>query len=122
MQPSKTFVFKPYPSSLEERMCLSLAHYSSNNRTCLNLLYFDLSCKGFLPYATLTVNLPKAKLSNPNCVFLDVNNCIWVERLLIDTLGVAKRTNHYAQSGFCIYPEVKLDIDKLSDYIYFKEA
>ena len=94
MPPEKTFTFKPYPFSLEERMCLTIAHYSSNNRACLNLLYFDLSCKGFLPYATLTVNLPKAKLSKPNCVFLDINNCIWVERLLIETLGVAKRTNN----------------------------
>lgn len=121
MPPEKTFTFKPYPFSLEERMCLTMAHYSSNNRICLNLLYFDLSCKGFLPYATLTVNIPNAKLSAPNCVFLDANNCQFVERLLIETLHVAERTNHYATSGFCIYPEVALDIDKLSDYIYFRE-
>lgn len=122
MPPEKTFIFQPYYFSPEERMCLKLHHYSSNNRIALQLLYFDLSCKGFLPYATLTVNIPNAKLSSKNCVFLDTNNCKFVERLLIETLHVAKLTNHYATSGFCIYPEVELNIDKLTDYIYFTEV
>ena len=120
MPPEKTFTFKPYPFSLEERMCLKLQHYSSNNRIALQLLYFDLSCKGFLPYAMLTVNIPNAK-SSSKTVFLDTNNCPFAERLLIDTLHVAKRTNHFAVSGFCVYPEVELNANKLYDYIYFTE-
>lgn len=122
MPPEKTFIFQPYYFSLEERMCLRMHQYSSNNRIAIELLYFDFSVRGFLPYATLTVNIPNAKLSSKNCVFLDTNNCQFAERLLIDTLHVAKRTNHLATSGFCVYPEVELNANKLYEYIYFTEV
>lgn len=121
MPPEKTFIFQPYYFSPQEKMCLRMHKYFDNNRIALQLLYFDTTFQTFLPYAMLSVNIPDTKLSSENCIFLDVNNCKFAERLLIETLHVAKRTNHFATSGFCVYPEVELNANKLYDYIYFTE-
>lgn len=117
MQDKTRFLYRPTFANEPLESYLTFTRYSCNNRPALQLYCYDTELEGFLPYATLSVNLPDAKPSNSNCIFVDVNNCPFVLHLLITTLNVAKLTNHTASSGWCIYPEVELNPDALSKYI-----
>lgn len=122
MQPETRFKFRPNVFMPELEMYIEQYQYQQNNRTCLQLYYFDPELKTFFPYATLTVNIPAFKLSNPNCALLDTNNCPWSEELLVDALSCAEPTDRYARSGFCYYPEVELIPEQLEKLIYYKRG
>ena len=121
MQTETRFLYAPHHETGELEMYLTLSRYSSNNRTAIQAMYYDPDCEIFMPYATLTVNLPDHKPSNPNCVFVDVNNVPWVLDLLISRLHVGELTSNIAVSGFCVYFEIELKPDALLNYIYNKE-
>lgn len=121
MQNETRFLYHPPLETEELEMYLNVARYCSNNRMAIQLMYYDAKCGTFLHYATLTVNLPDHKPSNPNCVFVDVNNCNWVLDLLISKLHAGELTSNIAISGFCAYFEIELKPDVLAKYIYYKE-
>lgn len=121
MQEQTRFLYHPPLETEDREMHLSISRYSSNNRTAIRLMYYDPDCHAFLLYATLTVNLPEHKPSNPNCVFVDLNNVPWVLDLLISTLHAGELTSNIAISGFCVYFEIELKPDALAKYIYCKE-
>jgi hypothetical protein len=64
------------------------------------------------PWQNLTVNLEIA--TDDNCAFVDTNNNgeEIIEWLISN--GIGKPTGRTARSGFCIYPEVEFDMDKLT--------
>lgn len=116
MQERTKFTYRP-PFAKQELECyLSLERYSCNNRTCIQLYYYEDSFQAYMPYATLTVNIPDSTLTNNHCVFLDINNCPWVLHLLIAILRIGKLTNNIANSGFYSYPEIEINPDKLCKY------
>ena len=116
MQEKTKFTYRP-PFAKQELECyLSLVRYSCNNRTAIQLYYYNHEFKNYMPYATLTVNIPEVTPSNNHCVFLDINNCPWVLHLLIAILHIGELTNNVASSGFCTYPEIEINPDELCKY------
>lgn len=86
---------------------LSLDHYTVDGSLCLRVLndHDRLIC-------TLTVYLGEVP---KNCAYLDVNNCIFAEKLVTE-LGIGKFFANVLGSGFCIYPLYKFDLDKIKKY------
>lgn len=58
------------------------------------------------PYATITVNLPNARLSDENCAFVDTNNVPFIDEWLEEN-GIAEPTGRFGFSGYCCYPEMR---------------
>lgn len=91
--------------------------YESNNR-----LFLGLGCVGegyCEPYADVTVNIPEAFLTGEDfedCAFVDTNNMPNIVSWL-ESNGFAKRTGMEACSGYCRYPEMKFDFEKIKPYM-----
>lgn len=58
------------------------------------------------PYATISVNLIKEKLTDENCAYVDCNNVPFIDEWLEEN-GIAEPTGRFAFSGFCVYPEMR---------------
>ena len=58
------------------------------------------------PYATITVNLPNARLSDENCAFVDTNYVPFIDEWLEEN-GIAEPTGRFGFSGYCCYPEMR---------------
>lgn len=121
MHEKTRFTYKPNSYTDAEEFYLTFSYYSCNNRIALQMYYYDSDFDDYLPYATLTVNIPDANFTNKNCVFIDINNCPFALHLLAKVLDCAKLTGKTARSGYCLYPELELNPDKLYKYIYYKE-
>lgn len=66
------------------------------------------------PYATLTVNLSDYP-TNESCAYVDTNN--FPEAMgLISRYHLGTPTGEFGFSGFCMYPEVRFDLDELKKY------
>lgn len=65
------------------------------------------------PIATLTVCLDDKRLTEDE-THIDTNNCPWaVDFIEQEKLG--KKTDRIGHSGFCTYPVIKLDMDRLRE-------
>ena len=97
------------------KVAFRLAKYTSNKRLFVGILADE---DGFLePWTDLTVNMPDTELSDENCVFIDTNNngsdiVFW----LMEN-GLGNPTARWAYSGFCSYPEFRLDFDRLEQFV-----
>lgn len=60
-----------------------------------------------------------ACLSDPtlgeNESYVDTNNCPWATSFL-ESNGLAKRTGKTRRSGYCIYPEMEFDREKIAKF------
>jgi len=65
------------------------------------------------PFATLTVNINESKKCKDNAAYIDINNCDWAPRFLLEN-NLAKPTGNIGFSGWCAYPEYKFNIKKLN--------
>lgn len=94
-----------------------LASYLENNNLYVGMITHR---DGYPePYADLTVNL-SVKCAE-DCAFIDTNNCgrSIFEWLVLNEL--ATPTGRFQQSGFCVYPEMKFNMDKLMKYVTLDE-
>lgn len=120
MQEKSRFTFKPYPFTDEYEGYIEINEYSVNCRPALQLYHFDAEFQFYMPYATLTVNIPSEETTDRNCVFIDTNNCPFALNLLVNELKCAELTGHVAHSGRCYYSEVRLIPDELFKYVPYK--
>jgi hypothetical protein len=69
----------------------------------------------WLPYATLTVNLEDFPTEN-NKAFVDINNLgdEIVDWIVQNDLG--ELTGRCGFSGYCAYPEVQFNLDKIKEH------
>lgn len=65
------------------------------------------------PIATLTVCLCDRNLGEGE-TYIDTNNCLWAVDF-IEQEGLGKRTGRMGHSGYCTYPVVKLDMQKVRE-------
>lgn len=63
------------------------------------------------PIATITVCLCDRSLGEGEA-YVDTNNCPWAVDF-IEQEGLGKRTSRMRRSGYCTYPVVKFDMQKL---------
>ena len=90
-----------------------LATYSENGNLYVGMISHD---EGYAePWSDLTVNLSvKCK---PNCAYIDTNNN---GEEIIDWLcsyGLATETGMMKISGWCIYPQIEFNMEKLLEYV-----
>ncbi len=92
--------------------------YLDNGNTAVQIFHRDKE-SGDEPWSFLTVNLD-LKLPETHA-FIDINNN---GGTIVDWLvenGFAENTYCYRRSGFCSYPLVHLNLDKLKEYGYAEE-
>lgn len=65
------------------------------------------------PIATLTVCQCDNSLGEGEA-YIDTNNCPWAVDF-IEKEGLGKRTGHIGRSGYCTYPVIKFDMQKLKE-------
>lgn len=63
--------------------------------------------------ATLTVCLCDRSLGEGEA-YIDTNNCPWAVDF-IEQEGLGKRTGRTGKSGYCTYPVVKFDMEKVKE-------
>ena len=63
--------------------------------------------------ATLTVCLCDRSLGEDEA-YIDTNNCPWAVDF-IEQEGLGKRTGRTGKSGYCTYPVVKFDMEKVRE-------
>lgn len=103
----KTFTLKTRYETYENCF-LRYGYYEFGHTLYIGIYTYDE------PIATLTVNLPTGK-SNEESNFVDVNNfpeCFDI----IYGLELGEMTGDFEQSGYCLYPLVKFNIEKIKEY------
>ena len=85
---------------------LEVGHYTNNNNTALQLFTEHGS-----PFATITTNIVDLP---EGCAAIDINNCPWALEFL-ERYELVKDYWFPVQSGFCVYPVVQLDLEKLKE-------
>lgn len=87
-----------------------------NDRLLIAMLYYDSDVKQYMPYASLTVNIPWAPCGSDSA-FVDTNNC--GEKILkwITDNNLGVETGRYVRSGYCAYPEVHFNLDEVMKYV-----
>lgn len=73
----------------------------------------DLEQRG--PIARITVCIAGSGLAEDETV-IDTNNCPWAMEF-IKQHGFGQATGRMVKSGYCTYPVVKLDIEKIGEYL-----
>lgn len=66
------------------------------------------------PVARITVCLCDSALAE-NEAYVDTNNCPWVVDFL-EAKGLAKSTGRTRRSGYCIYPAMEFDREKIAKF------
>lgn len=67
------------------------------------------------PIARITVCITGSGLAEDETV-IDTNNCPWAMEF-IKQHGFGQATGRMVKSGYCTYPVVKLDIEKIGEYL-----
>ena len=86
---------------------INIGKYSRNNNTAISL-----DCNEG-KFATITVNFNENL--DEGMAYLDTNNCSWVEDIM-KKYCLGEPTGEYKQSGFCIYPLYKLDLQAIKEF------
>lgn len=89
---------------------IDIKKYSINNNTAITLMCVVNNI--IEPFATITVNFDITL--EEDLVFLDTNNCPWVEKFIED-YKLGNFANDYTHSGFCIYPLYKLNLERIKE-------
>ena len=98
---------------------LKKSTYVDGKSLAIAMEYYDEEYKAYMPFAILTTNIWKKPESN--CAFVDTNN---LGEEIIDWIvknGLGKPTGRTAPSGYCEYPEVRFDLDKIENLTRINE-
>jgi len=93
-----------------------LSRYTFNNRLSLSVYNFS---EGAI--MKLTTNLPQYSLADPADAFVDENNCPGAKDFLVEN-GFARDLDREEESGYCIYPLVRLDLEKIIPYMFEQQT
>ena len=94
-------------------MTFDLDRYADNGNLYVGLVTHE---EGYpAPWSNLTVNL--GTRCKENCAFIDINNNGNEIMEWLMQNGLAVPTGEMKYSGFCVYPEVKFNMEKLMQYV-----
>lgn len=88
---------------------LRVGRYEADNRRAIEIWNNEDG-----PIARITVCITGSRLAEDEVV-IDTNNCPWAIEF-IQQHGFGQATGRVVTSGYCIYPVVKLDLKKISEY------
>lgn len=109
-----------YTSSFgtEYEVKFELDNYSNNGRLYVGLVCFDPEFEDWEPYGHITTNIDFPITHKETCGFVDINNMGEdIVKWLIDN-QFARLSGNIGVSGFCEYPEMVFNIDKIKEYQY----
>lgn len=89
---------------------LQVARYQADNSRAIEIWNNEDG-----PIARITVCIAGSGLAEDETV-IDTNNCPWAMEL-IKQHGFGQATGRMVRSGYCTYPVVKLDIEKIGEYL-----
>ncbi len=92
------------------------SEYGNNGRMYLGLYTRDDECDFWEPWSDVTVNLPDEPITDKDCGFVDINNNPAL-RQFIEENHLGEWTDKYGCSGFCTYPEYRLDMERLAEHL-----
>lgn len=97
----------------EYEISFEVTTYHYGGSLAIQLYYREESYQA--PYATLTVNLEDFPTENDKA-FVDTNNLgdEIVDWIVQNDLG--ELTGRIGFSGYCVYPEVQFDLDKIKEH------
>ena len=96
----------------DKEVWLSKCNYMNNNRIAIQTYAESDGC--IVPWSVITTNID-SPISDENCAFIDINNAGYdIVDSLVDA-GLGEPTGNVGFSGFCCYPEFKLDMNKLNE-------
>lgn len=98
----------------EYEITLHPTTYAEGNNLAIQMMCWDEEWESEEPFAMLTVNLDGKR--RPNEAFVDVNNCPWAMRF-IEEYELGEWNGEMRSSGFCIYPLVKFNMDRVNKFI-----
>ena len=93
---------------------LGLSNYRDNNRVAL-LVYAEYDGV-YEDYDVATVNLSDEPVLGNDYNYMDENNMPGITKVLAEA-GLAENTGIMGFSGYCQYPLVKLNLDKIQEYV-----
>lgn len=89
---------------------LQVARYQADNSRAIEIWNNEDG-----PIARITVCIAGSGLAEDETV-IDTNNCPWAMEF-IKQHGFGQATGRMVRSGYCTYPVVKLDIEKIGEYL-----
>lgn len=89
---------------------LQVARYQADNSRAIEIWNNEDG-----PIARITVCIAGSGLAEDETV-IDTNNCPWAMEF-IKQHGFGQATGRMVKSGYCTYPVVKLDIEKIGEYL-----
>lgn len=84
-----------------------IGEYIANKTTALRI------ANNMGAIAGITVCIPG--FSDKGMTILDINNCPWALDFMTDN-GFATKTRVNVESGYCVYPVVRLNMEKIREY------
>ena len=94
-----------------ENCFLMVGKYQADNSTAIEIA--GTGTMGKSP--RITVCIPGSNLAEDETV-LDTNNCPWAVDF-IKKYGLGEETGRTVRSGYCEYPVVKLNVEKIKEYV-----
>ena len=93
------------------------SHYWYKHNTAVQIFAKEKDSEEdfFEPYCFVSVNLVQVNPQSDSCIFVDTNNCPWLEDFL-QSKGFGLPTGRFATSGYCNYPEYLLNIKLMKEY------
>ena len=113
----KTLTMKNPWDDEDMKVCFRVSKYANNERLYVGILCLNDEYQFWEPWCDVTVNLSDEDISSENCAFVDTNNAPYISQWLQDN-GIAKFVGEFGFSGFCAYPMMEFDVDKVNEYKY----
>nr|DAP73933.1 MAG TPA: protein of unknown function (DUF4313) [Caudoviricetes sp.] len=85
-----------------------IGEYIANKKTALRI------ANKMGAIAGITVCIPRVPIDK-GMTILDINNCPWALDFMTDN-GFATKTRVNVESGYCVYPVVRLNMEKIREY------
>ena len=89
---------------------LQVARYQADNSRAIEIWNEEDG-----PIARITVCITGSMLAEDEVV-LDTNNCPWAVGF-VESNGLGEDTGRTVRSGYCTYPVVKLNVEKIGEYL-----
>ncbi len=98
----------------EYKLSLEISSYRNNNTLAIKAYEYDEEFECDFPCSNITVNLPHG-FADDHTQYVDTNNWPGIDEFLIDA-GIAEDTDIMGVSGFCIYPLMEFNLERLKEY------
>ncbi len=117
----KTIAYNNPWDNEEMKACFVTDRYRTGSRIYIGMLTWNEEYSFYEPWWDITVNIPYVGKLKPTECFVDTNNCPKIDEWLVEN-NFAYYTGKYGQSGFCRYPAMVFNMNRINEYLYHEES